>query len=254
MHKPLFGCFLTVSVFLGGEPGQSLLEEVNFQGVKARHKRIDSQIVLEAVDKVRIRDVLRDYEAWLPFYFLLASNNLDSTAARRCARLHDVHVLVVVRLSVHRELPEVVWEEVGLRAEIVLGKHPPHPAEILPHHVFPANLEGLREVVDLLVLGGFLKMLRLRLASPHDVPFRAVWPYNPASPCFQRVHHRVVDVGRFGDFEPESHVMLLEVLLLRNLHFLEWFQLCLARPVNDLEEGGPLLHGFRSRHLLRLHR
>ena len=81
MHKPLFGCFLTVSVFLGGEPGQSLLEEINFQGVKARHKRIDSQIVLEAVDQVRVRDVLGDNEARFPLHFLLAADNFDSTPA-----------------------------------------------------------------------------------------------------------------------------------------------------------------------------
>ena len=203
---------------------------------------------------MRIRDVLRDYEAWLPFYFLLATNNLDSTPARRCARLHNIHVLVVVCFSVHGELSEVVGEEVGLRAEVVLGKDPPHPAKVLPHHVFTANLEGLWEVIDLLVLRGFLKVLRLRLASPHDVPFRAVWPYNPASSGFQRVYHRVIDVGCFGDFEAESHVVLLEVLLLSNLHFLEGFQLCLARPVDDLEERGPLLHGFGSLDLLRLHR
>ena len=98
-------------------------------------------------------------------------------------------MLVVVCFSVHCELSEVVREEVGLRAEIVLGKHPPHPAKILPHHVFTANLEGLREVIDLLVLSGFLQMLWFRLASPHDVPFRAVRSHNPATSCFQRVHH-----------------------------------------------------------------
>ena len=50
MNIPLLSCFLTVSILLSGEPGQPLLEEVDFQGVKARHKRIDSQIIFEAVD------------------------------------------------------------------------------------------------------------------------------------------------------------------------------------------------------------
>ena len=80
MDITLIGCFLTVSVLLSGEPGQSLLEEVDFQRVEAGHKRIDSQIVLEAVNQMRIGDVLRDNVAWLPFYFLLAADNFDSTA------------------------------------------------------------------------------------------------------------------------------------------------------------------------------
>ena len=60
-------------------------------------------------------------------------------------------------------------------------------------------------------------------------------------------------MGRFGDLEPKSHVVLLEVLLLGNLHFLEGLQLCPGRPVDDCKERSSLLHRFRSLNLLRLH-
>ena len=48
------GQFLTVSVFLGCETHQSLLEEVYFERIKARYKRIDTHVILEAVDQMRV--------------------------------------------------------------------------------------------------------------------------------------------------------------------------------------------------------
>ena len=98
-------------------------------------------------------------------------------------------MLVVVCFSVHSEFSEVIREEVRLRAEIELGENPSHSAEILPHHVFASNLEGLGEVIDLLVLGSLLEVLRLRLTCPHAVPLGAIRPDNPATTCFQRIHH-----------------------------------------------------------------
>ena len=98
-------------------------------------------------------------------------------------------MLVVVCFSFHCKLPEIIWEEVGLRAEVVLGENPSHPAQILPHHVFAADLEGLGEVIHLLVLASFLEVIWFRLARPHDVPFGAVRANNSAASNFQRVHH-----------------------------------------------------------------
>ena len=98
-------------------------------------------------------------------------------------------MLVVVCLSIHCEFSEVIREEVSLRAEIELRENPSHSAEILPHHVFASDLEGLGEVIDLLVLGRLLKVLRLRLACPHTVPLGAIRSNNPATARFQRIHH-----------------------------------------------------------------
>ena len=134
-------------------------------------------------------------------------------------------MLVVVCFSVHGKLPEIVGEEIGLGAEVVLGENTSHPAEVLPHHVFAANLEGLWEVINLLVFRGFFHEFRFRLASPLNVPFRAVGPNNSTTSGFQGVDNGVVNVSRFGYLESKSHVVLLEVLLLSNLHFLERFQM-----------------------------
>lgn len=147
MDVPLVDRLLIIGVLLGRETDQALLKEVDFERVKAGDERVDAHIVLEPVDQVRIRDVLGDNVARLPLNFLLLADHLDSTTARRCTGLHNVHVAVVVSLSVHRELAIVVWEEVSLRAEVVLREDTLHPTYVLPHHVFAANLERLREMV-----------------------------------------------------------------------------------------------------------
>ena len=57
-----------------------------------------------------IGDVLRDNVAWFPLYFSFAPNYFDASTARGRTRLHDVHVLVILCLSVHRELTEIIWK------------------------------------------------------------------------------------------------------------------------------------------------
>ena len=62
------------------------------------------------MNQVRVRYILRNNIAWLSLDFLLAAYNLDSTTTGRSTWLHDVHVLVVVILSVHDELSVIVRE------------------------------------------------------------------------------------------------------------------------------------------------
>ena len=190
---------------------------------------------------MRIADVLRDNIARFSLNLLLLPDDFDSTATAGRTRLHYVHVSVVVRLAIHAELAVVIGEDVGSRTEIELGKDAFHPANILPHHVFAADLERLGKVVQLLVLRRLLQVLRLRLPSPLHVPLGAVRPDYSHSSCLQRVDHGVVDVGGLGDFEAEHHVMLLEILLSRHLHLLELAKEWLAGPVARLQKGGPLL-------------
>ena len=85
-------------------------------------------------------------------------------------------------------------------------------------------------MVHLLILGGLLEVLGLRLSSPHNVPFRAVRA-NDAEACrLQRVDYRVVDMCCLTDFETKHHVVLLEVLLSGDLHLLELAKVRLRRP------------------------
>ena len=110
MDISFFCRFLTIRVFLCSKSCKSFLEEINLQRVKTCDKSINSKIILEAIYQVWIRDVLRDNIAWLPLDFLFAPNHFDASATRRSTRLHDVHMLVVLRFSVHCELTEVIRE------------------------------------------------------------------------------------------------------------------------------------------------
>ena len=110
MNVSFFCRFLAIGVFLCGESCQSFLEQIYFQWIKASNKCIDPEIILEAIDQMWIRDVLRDNVARLPLDFCFAPNNFDASTARGRTRLHDVHVLVILCFSVHRELTEIIWE------------------------------------------------------------------------------------------------------------------------------------------------
>lgn len=90
---------------------------------------------------------------------------------------------VIVSFSIHTELSIVVWENVCSWAEIKLLEDSFHPANILPHHVFSTDLEGLREVVELLVFCGLLKVFRFSLPCPLYVPFGAVWSNDTHTSC-----------------------------------------------------------------------
>jgi len=62
---------------------------------------------------------------------------------------------IVISFSVHAELAVIVREKVRLWTEIELGEDALHPTDVLPHHVFAADLERLWEMVELLILGRF---------------------------------------------------------------------------------------------------
>ena len=138
---------------------------------------------------MRIADVLGHNVAWLALDLLLLSDDLDATTTGRSTRLHDVHVLVIVSLSVHAELAIVIWEQVRLRAEVEFLKDAPHPADILPHHVLASDLERLWEMIELLVLGRFFEVLWFGLACPLYVPLGAVWTHYAEAGILQSVHH-----------------------------------------------------------------
>ena len=244
MDELLLGGFLGIGVFLGRESDQALLHQVDFERVKARYKSIDPQIVLEAMDQVGIADVLGDHIAWLPLDFLLLADDLDATSATGGAWLHDVHVLVVVIFSVHDELPVVVWEEVSLWAEVILLEDSSHSAEVLPHQILAADLETLWKVIDFLILRCLLEVFRFGLSCPHNVPFGAVGANYPEASILQTVDYRIVDVSGFCYLEPKCHVVMLEVVLLGDLHFLELTQIWSLVPFDDLEETCTLLHIF----------
>lgn len=127
----------------------------------------------------------------------------------------------VLSFTVHAELAIILRKEVGLGTEVELGENFAHSTYILPHKVFAAHLERLWEVIHLLVLSCFFKVLRLCLPGPHDVPLGAIWAYYAEPSCLQRVDNRVVNMSSLRDLEAKDHIVLLEILLAGHLNLLE---------------------------------
>ena len=94
---------------------------------------------------------------------------------------------IVVSFAVHAELSIVIGEDIRSWAEIKLLEDSLHPANVLPHHIFATDLEGLWEVVKLLVLCGFLQVFRLGLPSPLHVPLGAIRSNDAHTSCLQCV-------------------------------------------------------------------
>ena len=81
MNESLIDILLTICVLLCSEASQSLLKEVYLERIKSCDERIDTQIILEAIDQVWVADVLRNNVAWLALDFLLLPNDFNPTAA-----------------------------------------------------------------------------------------------------------------------------------------------------------------------------
>jgi len=78
---PLVDRLLTIGVLLRCETHETLFEKVDLERVEAGHQGVDPQIVLEAINQVRIAHVLRHNIAWLALDFLLVANDFDATTA-----------------------------------------------------------------------------------------------------------------------------------------------------------------------------
>ena len=76
-------------------------------------------------------------------------------------------------------------------------------------------------MVDLLIARRLFQIIRFGRARPHNVPFAAVRAYDATSTRLKTVNHRVINVGRLSNLKAQSHVVHPEVVLCRQLHFLE---------------------------------
>ena len=84
MDVSLLKHFGIVCVLLGGKPHQAFLVEENFEWLKAGDNHIDSEVILKAIDQMRVGDVLADNISWLLIYLGFRSNHLDSLTAAAC--------------------------------------------------------------------------------------------------------------------------------------------------------------------------
>ena len=201
-------------ILLSSEAHKTLFEHIDLQGVEASDQAVDSEVKLKPVDSVGVRQVLGHDVSGFPFDFLLGPDDLNATPAALSYWLHNVHALVVVDFSLGAETAVVLRENKGLRAKVILFKLSLQAHDVLPHEVFAADLYALREMVDLLELRCLFQVLVLDNASPHDVPLSGEGTHDSDTVYFERIHVRVVNVSGLSHFEPQSHIVLSEVVLL----------------------------------------
>ena len=100
-------------VRLRGESGETLLEDVDAQGLVRRDYHIDAQIKLVTVNQQRICDVSRDHRRFIDIELVKAFNNMDATTLGRVRRLNDPNVTLWLSLAkfcvVGMEVMELVW-------------------------------------------------------------------------------------------------------------------------------------------------
>ena len=58
VNESLIDVLLAIGVLLCSEPSQSLLKEVHLERIESSDERIYAQIILEAVDQVRVANIL----------------------------------------------------------------------------------------------------------------------------------------------------------------------------------------------------
>jgi hypothetical protein len=211
----LFVYFFGVSrVLLSSEANKTLFEHIDLQGVEASDQTVDPEVKLKPVDSVGVRQVLGNNVSWFPFNFLLGPDHLDATPTALSYWLHNVHALVVVDFALSAETTVVLRKNKGLRAKVILFELSLQAHDVLPHEVLAADLYALREMVDLLELRCLFQVLVLDNASPHDVPLSGEGTHYSDSVDLECVHVRVVNVSGLSHFEPQSHIVLSEVVLL----------------------------------------
>lgn len=87
-----------LSVGLRGEPGESLLENVDSEGLVPRHEHVDAQVELVPVDEQRVRDVLRNDARFVHVHIVDIIDNVDASALARVGWLDDPNVLLALVL------------------------------------------------------------------------------------------------------------------------------------------------------------
>ena len=80
VNESLIDVLLAIGVLLCSEPSQSLLKEVHLERIESSDERIYAQIILEAIDQVRVANILRHNVAWLALHFLFLADYFDAAA------------------------------------------------------------------------------------------------------------------------------------------------------------------------------
>ena len=105
------------------KPGKTILEDIDPHGVDAVHQHIDSQVKLQSIDQVRIRDILLHNIVLVLVNLTQTLGEIDPSALTIGLRLDDECVLVALLLFskvLSFELIVVTWQDPGSREKSVV--------------------------------------------------------------------------------------------------------------------------------------
>jgi hypothetical protein len=95
MNKSFFQHFGIIGIFLCCESNQTLIKQENFQRFKAGYHNIDSEIILVAVDQMRIRNILADNIIFFVIDLSFRANDSNSLTTGTGCGFHNIHMFVV---------------------------------------------------------------------------------------------------------------------------------------------------------------
>ena len=168
-----------------------------------------------------VRNILANNVPWFFLYLCLLADDFDSFATGAGGWFHNIHMLHPWIFSVNTEFTIIVWKDVWFWTKtefIPLSlKHFLSSRDILPHQIFPSQLETLWKMIDLLVFGSIFQYFWLTHTCPHYVPLRAIWWNNTDASSFHRVHYWVIDVCGIMNFETKCHIFIKHFVLMDDL-------------------------------------
>ena len=83
----------------------------------------------------------------------------------------DLIIIIPVRAGSRRLKNKNILKIKNLPMFVYVALEHAHGSlDVLPHEIFPSQLETLRKVVDFLILTGVFKLFRLTHAAPQDIP------------------------------------------------------------------------------------
>jgi hypothetical protein len=230
MNESFLESLLVCGILLCCQPHQSVLENVGFQRVKAGDEYVDSEVVFVSPEEVWLCNILLNQVAASLFVFdlVLLTNDLYSSAAACSSWLQNVHVFVVVHLSVVDPSFVVLWQDVSGGTDVELfALLSPLSLNVSPQVCLAAEPPRSDEVVDLLTHVHAFEPRLLDEGGPQTVPVVAL--HNRESGCFEGVDDTIVCVSLVAHFELQggklSYLVLRKnlksVFLIRSLHFQE---------------------------------
>lgn len=168
-----------------------------------------------------IRNVLTYHISIFLVNFCFLTNYFYSFSTWTCWGLHYVHMLIICGLSIHTELPIIVWKNICLWTKwkiVWIRKHSLSPLNVFPHQVFSSKLKTLGKMINLLVLWSVFELFRFAHACPKYIPFWAVWWDNSYSCGFHSINYRVINVCWIMNFKTKRHVFVHHFVLMNDFY------------------------------------